>query len=116
MGRPVILVAEDHAPIRTQIADDLRHTGYHVAEAASADEALGMLLTRCHIDLIVTDLRMPGIIDGIELVLHAPGVIAIKRVTIMSARLGQSLPSSNSQPIQQNHTRPSHFCVWLTGW
>jgi CheY-like chemotaxis protein len=63
-----ILVVEDDARIRVQIADHLTQKGYLVVEAASADEAL--LLLQCDrsvIDCVFSDVQMPGNHDGVEL-------------------------------------------------
>jgi len=62
-----IMVVEDDILIRTAIADGLRATGLDVVEAASADEAWSFLLSGASVDLIFSDLQMPGSFDGIEL-------------------------------------------------
>jgi CheY-like chemotaxis protein len=63
-----ILVVEDDARIRLQIADHLIQKGYLVVEAASADEAL-LLLQRdgSVIDCVFSDVQMPGSQDGVGL-------------------------------------------------
>ena len=64
-GRPqTILVAEDEVLIRLMIADELRRAGFVVIEAANADEAIRVLQTSTPVDLIITDIQMPGSIDG----------------------------------------------------
>ncbi|WP_281413559.1 response regulator [Microvirga antarctica] len=62
-----ILVVEDEILIRMLISDELRDAGFEVIEAASADDALGVLASGHPIDLVFTDVRMPGSIDGAEL-------------------------------------------------
>jgi len=60
-----ILVVDDHAANRELIREALDDSTYDISEAATASEALEYL--RCEeIDLIITDVRMPGI-SGIEL-------------------------------------------------
>jgi CheY-like chemotaxis protein len=63
-----ILVVEDDARIRLQIADHLTQKGYLVVEAASADEAL-LFLQRdgSVIDCVFSDVQMPGSHDGVGL-------------------------------------------------
>ncbi len=59
---PTILVAEDHAPMRYFVTHLLRGSGYYVIEAD--DGAAALKLFRRHsakIDLVLTDLEMPGI-------------------------------------------------------
>jgi CheY-like chemotaxis protein len=73
-GRPAsspaqktILVVEDNVLIRFAVADDLMAGGFLVIQAAHADEALEILHSSIHVDLVVTDIRMPGSIDGLAL-------------------------------------------------
>lgn len=70
--RPVpqqtILVVEDEILIRMVIADYLRHCGYAVIEASSGDEAVHLLRHReIAVDLVFSDIEMPGKIDGFAL-------------------------------------------------
>lgn len=62
-----ILVVEDEVLIRLWIADVLMEAGFQVVQAASADEALQVLHGSVEIDLVMTDIRMPGSLDGLEL-------------------------------------------------
>ena len=62
-----ILVVEDEMLIRMLIADELRDADYDVVEAGDADEALEVLGTSAPVDLIISDVRMPGSIDGLGL-------------------------------------------------
>ncbi|SRR5581483_1986502 len=64
---PAILVVEDEALIRAAVADYLRSLGYHVLEAGHAHEAMGILDSGAAVDLVFTDVCMPGGIDGIAL-------------------------------------------------
>jgi len=58
-------LVDDDRVARVPLRDDIREAGYEVDEAGSAEEALD-LLRRNPYDVVVTDLRMPGM-DGIEL-------------------------------------------------
>ena len=62
-----ILVVEDEVFIRLNLADDLMDAGFHVIQAASADEALKLFHSRVDIDLVITDSFMPGSMNGLEL-------------------------------------------------
>jgi DNA-binding NtrC family response regulator len=64
---PKILVVEDELLVRTALADALRHAGYSVVELSEAKEALGHLSEGGAADLVITDLKMPGAIDGLDL-------------------------------------------------
>jgi DNA-binding NtrC family response regulator len=66
---PTVLVVEDEALIRAVMADMLQDRGFKVLEAANANEAIEIIeKTRIEIDLVFTDVRMPGGIDGFGLV------------------------------------------------
>lgn len=60
-----ILVVEDEVLVRLMLADELRDQGYVVVEAASGDEAVALFRGGVQVDLVVTDVRMPGCIDGL---------------------------------------------------
>jgi len=65
--QPTILVVEDDVLIRLALADFLRDNGYQVVEAGSAGEAMSMVEGSVHVDLVVTDIEMPGDLDGLDL-------------------------------------------------
>jgi two-component system, response regulator PdtaR len=62
-----ILVVEDEVLIRIMIADDLTAAGFNVIQAVTADEALKILYTSVEIDMVLTDVRMPGRLNGLDL-------------------------------------------------
>lgn len=61
-----ILVVDDEQGIREFLADALAMDGHEVERAADGVEALGIAL-RCAFDLMITDLRMPGALSGLDL-------------------------------------------------
>ena len=63
----VILVAEDDDLVRTFATERLRSHGYTVVEASSGPEALEALTTLPHLDLLFTDVVMPGGMTGKQL-------------------------------------------------
>ncbi len=66
-ARSCILVVEDEVLIRLMVSDELRDEGYDVIEAFNADEALAVLKSSVRVDLIFSDVRMPGSLDGLGL-------------------------------------------------
>jgi PAS domain S-box-containing protein len=66
-GAETILVVEDDRDVRDLATSMLTGFGYTVVEAANADEALKIVNLRDDIDLMFSDVVMPGSMDGIEL-------------------------------------------------
>ncbi|MBC7476861.1 MAG: response regulator [Pseudorhodobacter sp.] len=66
-GQAVVLVVEDTALIRMGAVDIVEAAGYEALEAGDADEAIRILEARDDIDLVFTDVQMPGTMDGIKL-------------------------------------------------
>jgi DNA-binding NtrC family response regulator len=64
-----ILVVDDDPSLRRVLQVQLEQEGYDVAVTASAQQTLSVLQLR-HFDLVITDLRMPGM-SGLELLKHA---------------------------------------------
>ncbi|HQS49646.1 MAG: hypothetical protein B7Z41_01900 [Rhizobiales bacterium 12-66-7] len=60
-----ILVVEDEPLVRLVIAEALRDQRFRVVEAASAEEAVLALASGLAVDLVFTDVRMPGALDGL---------------------------------------------------
>jgi DNA-binding NtrC family response regulator len=60
-----ILVVEDEILIRLAVADFLRDGGYRVFEASNAAEALKVLASGEPIELVFSDITMPGAMDGL---------------------------------------------------
>ncbi|HLH49754.1 MAG TPA: response regulator [Roseiarcus sp.] len=76
-----ILFVEDEVLTRMDMAEFLRQSGYRVSEAASAAEAVDALSSKLAVDLVITDVRMPGDMDGLALAewikANRPGVEVI---------------------------------------
>ncbi|MFN8528117.1 MAG: response regulator transcription factor [Anaerolineae bacterium] len=62
-----ILVVDDEAAIRYSVGKTLQRVGYNVREAASGEDALEHMKTQ-FFDVVLTDIRMPPGLDGIELI------------------------------------------------
>ena len=65
--RARVLLVEDEVLIRTPIAHTLRGAGFVVIEASSADEGWSYLQAGAPVDLVFSDIQMPGSMDGAEL-------------------------------------------------
>lgn len=62
-----VLLVEDELFVRMIGADALSEAGYRVIEASDADEALARLERSNDVQVLFTDIRMPGSMDGLQL-------------------------------------------------
>ena len=65
--RPLVLIVEDELFVRMDAADIIKKAGCDVIEACNADEAIEILETHNDISIVVTDVAMPGSMDGVRL-------------------------------------------------
>jgi CheY-like chemotaxis protein len=65
--RRVVLIVEDAILVRLTIADYLRGAGYAIFEAANAAEAVAVFASGGRVDVVFTDVQMPGVMDGLML-------------------------------------------------
>jgi len=63
-----VLVVEDEILIRVLIADELRAEGFSVVEAATADAALSYFQAGVQVDLVLSDIELPGALNGVDLI------------------------------------------------
>ena len=62
-----VLVVEDEEVVRLDHCERLEQAGLTVYEAATADEALALLEAHPEVRVLITDVRMPGWMSGIDL-------------------------------------------------
>src|SRR5437763_14491609 len=63
----VVLVVEDEMLLRMRAVDMVEDAGFTSVEAVNADEAVAILESRSDIALLLTDIQMPGSMDGLKL-------------------------------------------------
>ena len=76
----VVLVVEDEWLLRMELVDELAAAGWQTHEAGSGEEALLLLEREAAIELLVTDIRLGGPVDGWGVAerfreLHADGAV-----------------------------------------
>ena len=82
MGQSILITEDDH--VQREVIDDiLSHSGYEVTTSESAETTLDILKDR-GFDLMVTDMRMPGM-DGLELLRQAKRLRPELEVVVMTA-------------------------------
>jgi CheY-like chemotaxis protein len=67
----VVLVVDDEADVRRFAVESLEEAGFEVLEAADAEAALRILQDRSDIKVLVSDVRMPGSLNGYRLAQRA---------------------------------------------
>lgn len=88
--KKTILVVDDEVALRFLISVVLREeSNIKVIEAQNADEALSLLNSDIEVDLIFTDVRMPGTIDGIELTRRVRASYPEIKIVMASGHLTQ---------------------------
>lgn len=80
---PVVLVVDDDEDVREVAADMLQDLGYVVVQACCGEEALELLEARPDLDVMVTDIRMPGM-SGLELAEQAAARRADMKIILVS--------------------------------
>src|ERR1700738_3010689 len=91
-----VLVVEDEMMLRMRAVDIVEDAGFTPIEAVNGDDALTILESRSDIDLLFTDIQMPGTIDGLKLAhaVHArwPSI----KIMLVS---GQVTPTETEKPV-----------------
>jgi PAS domain S-box-containing protein len=83
-GTETVLVVDDDEIVRTTVASMLEDLGYTVVVASSGREALAVLEKRGNVDLLFTDVVMPGAISGRQLAERAVEIVPKLRVLFTS--------------------------------
>ena len=95
MANATLLIVDDEPLVRWSLRERFTHDGYNVIEAVNSTEALELLDARPDISLMLTDVRMPGELDGynlsrlVRMKYPAIGIIVIS---------GDSLPRESDLP------------------
>jgi two-component system, response regulator PdtaR len=85
-----VLIVEDDVLIRALLADELRDAGLRVIEAANADEALAIFEAGAQVDLLFTDIQMPGSMNGVELAQRIKDIEPALPIILTSGNAGTS--------------------------
>jgi CheY-like chemotaxis protein len=90
---PRALVVEDEAVLLMLVAETLRDAGYVVHEAASGPAALDLLQTYPEMDLMITDIRMPGM-SGYEVTNAAMALRPALKILLMTGYTEDAIPKN----------------------
>ena len=98
-----MLVVEDRPQVRRYVSDVLRSYGYQVIETANADEALKRSQSAVtNIDLVLTDVMMPGI-NGVDLVARLTKQRPDIKALLMSGYTNSTIPQGESDALAFLH-------------
>jgi len=67
VSRPLVLIVEDEPLLRLLAVSLIEEAGFDTLEASSADQAIAFLETDAHIQIVFTDIDLPGGMDGMRL-------------------------------------------------
>jgi CheY-like chemotaxis protein len=110
-GSETILVVDDEEVIRDVVDEVLEHQGYTVLQAESAERALELLKSDGRVDLVITDLGMPGM-GGEQLLKELETMRSSPRIIISSGYAAHPLFESGDT---RYHTlrKPYHLTELL---
>jgi len=67
-GRPpIVVLVEDDFLLRSLLSEELTNAGWEVIEFALGDRAWPYMQAGNHVDIVISDISMPGLIQGDEL-------------------------------------------------
>lgn len=96
-GRQVVLVVEDDPLLRMMAVDLVEDAGFDAVEASGADEAIRIMESRSDIDVLFTDVDMPGSMNGVGLANWARDVSTPLGILVTS---GHQNPSDAALPAR----------------
>src|SRR6202051_1169960 len=82
-----ILVVEDEMLLRMRAVDMVEDAGFTPIEAINADDALAILESRSDIELLFTDIQMPGSMDGLKLAYAVHARWPLIKIILVSGQL-----------------------------
>ena len=83
-----ILVVEDEPLIRLGLVSVIEEAGFVVLEAPNADAAIRLLEADSTIRMVVTDVDMPGSMDGIKLARYVRNKWPPIKLVVISGKVG----------------------------
>jgi signal transduction histidine kinase len=93
----LVLAIEDNVNARRILVRQLESLGYRAIEAETGDEALA-LLRQARVDLLLSDIVMPGAVDGLELAEEARRLHPTLKVLMMSGFPGSAFNAGKGLP------------------
>jgi CheY-like chemotaxis protein len=70
-GKTIVLIVEDEPLLRELIAEEFTDAGFEVKTAATGEAAIALLDSTPIVDVLFTDISLPGNLDGWQIALYA---------------------------------------------
>jgi CheY-like chemotaxis protein len=111
-----VLLVEDEVMISNLVADCLIESGFSVREAATADEALRYIKSGADVDVLFTDINLPGGMNGAELAERARELRPEMPIVYVSGRykLSEISPLVPRSLFIAKPYDPEDICALLT--
>lgn len=101
-GCETVLVVEDDEEVLSVAAESLRELGYQIVTATNAVEALDVLRSHQVVDLLFSDVIMPGDMNGAQLAVEARRIRPSLRVLLTSGYTAATLSREHGLPDNLN--------------
>jgi two-component sensor histidine kinase len=99
-----VLIVEDEMLLRMRAVDIVEDAGFTAVEAINADDALAVLESRSDIELLFTDIQMPGSMDGLKLAYAVHERWPLIKIILVSGQL--KLTDSDRPPDSRFFGKP----------
>jgi CheY-like chemotaxis protein len=110
---PTILVVEDDVMVRAMWSEELRAEGFTVVQATNVDEAVAVLRSTINVDIVVTDMQMPGAMDGTALVRLIRADYPFLKVVMVSGQLPDERTFEQLHGFLRKPATPSQLSSYL---
>ena len=97
-GHEMILLVEDDEEVLAVAAESLRELGYQVVTAGNAEQGLKVLRGDQPIDLLLSDVIMPGGMNGVQLAVEARRIRPQLKVLLTSGYTATALSLEHGLP------------------
>lgn len=104
---PTVLIVDDEFELRSMLTLGLSERGYQVLEADSVASAQQLLRDRPQIDIVISDVRMPGGPDGTELAIWLYRFLPDTILILTSGYFEQA--EAEAGPLVYGHRLPKPF-------
>ena len=95
----VVLAVEDEPAVLAAVVENLSDLGYQVLPAKDAAEALELLRVAARVDVLFSDVVMPGGMNGVQLAVEAGRLRPGLRVVLTSGYTNEALAGKHDIPV-----------------